>query len=49
VLLRAACKCDHRFDDSIARWGGTRRSHDVTILVLLLFRADAGIGRLTVD
>ena len=33
VLLRAACKRDHRFDDSIACWDGTRRSHDVTIPV----------------
>jgi hypothetical protein len=33
VLFRATCKRDHRFDDSIACWSGTRRSHDVTILV----------------
>jgi hypothetical protein len=36
VLLRAACKRDHRFNDSIACWSGTRRSHEVTIVVKCL-------------
>jgi hypothetical protein len=33
VLFRARCKRDHRVNDSIARWRGTRRIHHVTILV----------------
>jgi hypothetical protein len=33
VLLRAACERDHRFNDAVACWSGTRESHDVTILV----------------
>jgi hypothetical protein len=33
VLLRAACKRDHRFNDAVACRSGTRESHDVTILV----------------
>ncbi len=32
VLLRARCERDHRFNDSIACWSGTRRIHDDTIL-----------------
>src|SRR3982074_2209572 len=31
VLLRAACERDHRFNDAVACWNGTRKSHDVTI------------------
>ena len=36
VLLGAACKRNHRFNDAVACGSGTRGSHDVTILIWLL-------------
>ena len=33
VLLRAACERDHRFNDAVACWSGSREGHDVTISV----------------
>jgi hypothetical protein len=33
VLLGAACKRNHRFNDAVAYRGGTRGKHDVTILI----------------
>ena len=33
VLLGAACKRNHRFNDAVAYGSGTRGSHDVTILI----------------
>jgi hypothetical protein len=36
VLLRAARKRDHRFNDAVACGSATRESHDVTILISIL-------------
>jgi hypothetical protein len=36
VLLGAACKRNHRFNDAVTYGSGTRGSHDVTILIELL-------------
>ena len=36
VLLGAACKRNHRFNDAVAYGSSTRGSHDVTILIYLL-------------
>jgi hypothetical protein len=33
VLLGAACKRNHRFNDAVACGSGARGSHDVTILI----------------
>jgi hypothetical protein len=33
VLLGAACKRNHRFNDAVAYGSGTRGGHDVTILM----------------
>jgi hypothetical protein len=33
VLLGAACKRNHWFNDAVAYGSGARRSHDITILI----------------
>jgi len=33
VLLGAACKRNHRFNDAVTYGSGTRVDHDVTILI----------------